>query len=441
MIFHSKMFIISCSGDDDFSYDKSKIIINEDRCVIYSSSSLSQDCDEEKIFLSLKFDEEMKERYQRILPYLYKMRVDEELNYGMFFGGYNLADIQMIDDDEDNERFMACYGNLSDAKDVFSEINDMDSAKHISSKDVFALIAYVLPKRIAPRFLFIFEEDAKTLDEYVEEVIAKCEKKRDLPLKTTELASYPQSQVKDENIIKALNDKYSDISKWVGFGYKANDFEGEYNLYIDVEFGGERYRGVYLKAYRPVDFGSNVARSFDNAQENNGFELNTPYWFKYEPIEWYSYERDGKKILLSKKVLDAGSMHFERSPIFDYESSFMFGWMRQHFGETAHLNDEIHGFKDIRIPTKDEFLSYLPSKKDRKPNHTDYALVKGFMKADSIDYNDKFVYSSTYMHNMNRMASLSYDGSMIDFHFYNIGFITYTIGGIQPLIEIVEDPE
>ena len=61
--------------------------------------------------------------------------------------------------------------------------------------------------------------------------------------------------------------------------------------YMDTDFNGELYRGVYFT----VDRG---------AQEANGYALNAVHWFKWEPVLWKAIETaDGSVAYVTDKVL------------------------------------------------------------------------------------------------------------------------------------------
>ena len=73
----------------------------------------------------------------------------------------------------------------------------------------------------------------------------------------------------------------------------------------------------------------------------------------------------------------------------------------------------------------------------RKPRPTDYALIKGYLPDLRSRGNDfPFVWTSTFMEGLNRMVTISKDGSIIDFHSENHGYIDYVYGGVQPSLTI-----
>ncbi|MBR5562593.1 MAG: hypothetical protein IKW12_05510 [Clostridia bacterium] len=104
-----------------------------------------------------------------------------------------------------------------------------------------------------------------------------------------EFGWYPQSEVYNEVTISALN---SADGKWKSYNYYCGTGEwadgkmtaGNYMRYKDVVYGQNKYRGVIFDSYRPTQTSNKPGMS--SSQDNNGYNIKTVYWFKYEPIEW-----------------------------------------------------------------------------------------------------------------------------------------------------------
>ena len=76
--------------------------------------------------------------------------------------------------------------------------------------------------------------------------------------------------------------------------------------YIDKEYDGEKYRGVYFTSYRPYRTTGLSSSSSDSYQDDNGYSTGNVYWFKYEPIKWRILsENDGKALILAELILDS----------------------------------------------------------------------------------------------------------------------------------------
>ncbi|MDY0101161.1 MAG: DUF6273 domain-containing protein [Bacilli bacterium] len=138
---------------------------------------------------------------------------------------------------------------------------------------------------------------------------------------TYEMGMYPQSQITDDGLIQILNDEGGDLptsldsKSWTSYDYYiSNSNITDFMWYQDVLEDGELYRGVYFTSYRPnrTDLSSSESNSF---QDNNGYFINTTYWFKYEPLIWdvLSVDESEGPLLLSNKILDSQDYHYSNS--------------------------------------------------------------------------------------------------------------------------------
>ena len=191
---------------------------------------------------------------------------------------------------------------------------------------------------------------------------------------------YPQTQVTDENDSgKSLRNSLNMAAgsapaagspgKWTSYDYYIEDVVTEYMWYIDVEYQGSRYRGVYFTRYREL-FTMNGFFSHDY-QKDNGYETNTVYWFKYEPIEWRVLDQTGSKaLLMANVILDSQQYYFsienrtiEGSTVYptNYKESDIRAWLNGTFFDTAF--DE---YTKAIIPatTVDNSVSSMPLNED-----------------------------------------------------------------------------
>ncbi len=89
--------------------------------------------------------------------------------------------------------------------------------------------------------------------------------------------SYPQSEVKDSDVISALEGILTD-DMWVSYGYyigMGNEYDGrmvssDYMKYADLELNGEKYRAVRFSQYRPRKT-SDTSSEINSMQDNNGY--------------------------------------------------------------------------------------------------------------------------------------------------------------------------
>ncbi len=166
---------------------------------------------------------------------------------------------------------------------------------------------------------------------------------------------YPQTEVTNENdsdksLRNSLNmdagvPSAGNAGKWTDYGYYISGSVQSYMWYIDVEYQGNRYRGVYFTSYRP-DCTTRSSSTSNSYQDDNGYYINTVYWFKWEPIEWRILEeKDGKAFLMSNIILDSQQYYHEDfstrtingKTVYpnNYKESDIRAWLTGTFYETA----------------------------------------------------------------------------------------------------------
>lgn len=174
---------------------------------------------------------------------------------------------------------------------------------------------------------------------------------------TIYFGSYPQELVTEGDILTALTEKAGALptaeapGDWISYGYYDAGARSDYAFYRDVTVDGERYRGVYLLAYRP--YYARMSAGADNSYiDDNGLELGTVYWYHYSGIAWnvLSYDAgNGTVLLASRYNLDAQPFQacYEftdgdsvvipgtQTPINDWESSTVRAFLNGEFFEAA----------------------------------------------------------------------------------------------------------
>ena len=111
---------------------------------------------------------------------------------------------------------------------------------------------------------------------------------------------------------------------WVSYGYyigTGTEYDGnmtasDYMKYADLELNGEKYRAVRFSQYRPA-VTSDVSSETTSIQDNNGYELNTTYFFRYEPLTWKVLDPD-EGFVMSNIAID--SQAFENFSYYDPDS-------------------------------------------------------------------------------------------------------------------------
>lgn len=138
-----------------------------------------------------------------------------------------------------------------------------------------------------------------------------------------EFGSYPQSKVTNPRIISVLDGFLTD-DVWVSYGYYIGtdtEFDGnmtvsDYMKYADLELNGEKYRAVRFSQYRPR-MTSSTSSETNSMQDNNGYYLNTTYFFKYEPLTWTVLDPE-EGYVMSNIAIDAQA--YENFSYYDPDS-------------------------------------------------------------------------------------------------------------------------
>ncbi len=166
--------------------------------------------------------------------------------------------------------------------------------------------------------------------------------------KTIDFGSYPQTLVKDAALESMLNAEIGnarpsaeDAAGWTDYGFYWKNQVESYTWYLDKEYNGERYRAVYFTKYRGRTTSVQDDHPASGEQSGNGYQKETVYWFKWEPISWQVLEKsDTEAFVISWLVLDA--THYYHSTTADgahklnnYMSSDIRTWLNNEFYNAA----------------------------------------------------------------------------------------------------------
>ncbi len=119
-----------------------------------------------------------------------------------------------------------------------------------------------------------------------------------------EFGSYPQSRVTDGNLISLLG---KENINWISCGYYSGDgsvgsmTQDDCAFYADVSYGGNKYRALKFSSFRPTSTYSSIDHQY---QRENGYVLNTVYWFKYEPLRWVVLD-PGEGLVFCESIIDS----------------------------------------------------------------------------------------------------------------------------------------
>lgn len=169
--------------------------------------------------------------------------------------------------------------------------------------------------------------------------------------------SYPQSEVTDTALLSKLNDLELD---WVSYGYYTGNgslggmVQSDYMKYADVSYGGSKYRAVTFTQYRPtyVKYAADETGEHSR-QDDNGYNINNVYWFKYEPLEWKIID-PVNGLVMCQSIIDSQPISatvysgyynniaedFNKRYICDYKSSSLRAWLNGDFYNLAFTDAE-----------------------------------------------------------------------------------------------------
>ena len=123
--------------------------------------------------------------------------------------------------------------------------------------------------------------------------------------------SYPQTVVTDDRVKSGLTALAGDLptaedsKNWTSYGYYIEGEVVDYMWYIDLAYNEVKYRGVYFTSYRP-DETHRLSKAANSQQDDNGYNVSTVYWFKYEPIKWRILsEANGEALILCEMIIDS----------------------------------------------------------------------------------------------------------------------------------------
>ncbi len=187
--------------------------------------------------------------------------------------------------------------------------------KHYEAKQADCLPgweAYDKCQRDGCRYNTKVEIPANGKHSYVCDVCTTCDEIN--PIRYTREGKYiyfgywPQTLERDENVIAKLNEVAGTIPEYTIYTVLEKPenwlyYENSKDIwYIDVIYSGTKYRGFYMKEFRPAVYGS-LGYSYISANHYTNHQV---YWFKVEPIKWRILTTSGNSAyIMSDIALDA----------------------------------------------------------------------------------------------------------------------------------------
>ena len=227
--------------------------------------------------------------------------------------------------------------------------------------------------------------------------IKNCAPKYD----TYEFGMYPQTLIEDSELNMTLNNEIShnplnekvlttsdnpSLNCWKKYDYYILGEKTPSMFCIDIKYDNQLYRGVIIKKYRPNDI--RLESNTENTrQDDNGFLLDTVYWFKYEKIKWRILKDKGDSLfLMCNSVIDSQPYNNNYSTNINsiypcaYEISTIRKWLNEDFYKLAFSNDEKNLMIKMKVDNSYESVN-VGSKIVTETNLTDYL---GFDTSDFV---------------------------------------------------------
>ena len=125
------------------------------------------------------------------------------------------------------------------------------------------------------------------------------------------IGNYPQSRVTDEQTLYLLNAEITALpseanhSGWIDYNYYVSKQKKSIAFYKDITLENNKYRAVFFTALRPYATNLSSTATFSYV-DDNGYQTNTLYFFKHEPIRWRVLKKEnGEKLVLAETILDS----------------------------------------------------------------------------------------------------------------------------------------
>lgn len=225
-----------------------------------------------------------------------------------------------------------------------------------------------------------------------------------------EFGSYPQSKVTNPRIISVLDGFLTD-DVWVSYDYyigTGTEYDGkmtasDYMKYADLKLNGEKYRAVRFSQYRPK-LTSSTSSETNSMQDNNGYYLNTTYFFKYEPLTWTVLDPE-EGFVMSNIAIDAQA--FENFSYYDPDSY------------DSALGQRVYNSKDCKYLANDWSKSSLREWLNKDFYNTAFtAEEKAQIGKTYLDNNNPFSPKYDYAGTFDKIFTISfYDAINSDYGF------------------------
>ncbi len=239
--------------------------------------------------------------------------------------------------------------------------------------------------------------------------------------------TYPQSKVTDETLTSALTSLAGTLptednnQAWTSYDYYMEESVNNYMWYIDKEYNGVKYRGVYFTSYRPWYCAKGNSTDY-TYQNDNGYYVSTVYWFKYEPIKWRILkESDGKALILADLAIDSQQYYHSTSnrtvdgnTVYpnNYAESDIRKWLNDTFYNTVFTSLQKGLIEITNVDNSASSAGYSSNQFDcENTNDNVFLLSYTDVTAYLTSNSERQMKSSDYAKSQGIQASSSYDGT------------------------------
>lgn len=283
---------------------------------------------------------------------------------------------------------------------------------------------------------------------------------------------YPQTQVSDTDLITNLTSLLTvtapssyNYTGWTDYNYYISSQQTSFMWYQDIYYNNEKYRAVYFNQYRP-NITTNASSANYSAQDENGFNTSTLYFFKFESIQWKVLSvNNNNALLFSNVILDSQNYYYEISgsrtidgnTVYpnNYKESSIRTWLNDNFYNSAFTSTEkscietttVDNSTSSVLSTGANFVCdntndnvFLLSYADLINSDYGFASNSDRIISNISDYSKAQGFSSIYItRSPSRAFSNKYYISQISYNTGSLGYLCYTTNtqaGIVPAITL-----
>lgn len=161
--------------------------------------------------------------------------------------------------------------------------------------------------------------------------------------------------------------------------------------YADVEYNSVKYRGMHFTSYRP--YYTTIESSDQHSyQDDNGYTVNTTYWFAYETLSWRILRKsDGTALLVSDTVIDSREYYSQRegtngNAANSYEMSAVRSFLNDTFYNTAFSDKQKTNIVATEIDNSALSTGFGNNQYASEKNTTDNVFLLSYADAVNADY-------------------------------------------------------